>query len=319
MSMLGAQETPQRLGAFRHEALFYEGLAGFLAGTLGFVREGVAAGEPVMVVVAAHKIAHMREALGDCADAVTFYDMNDVGLNPARIIPAWVDFVNDHAPSGASFRGIGEPIWAERTPDQLIECERHEALLNLAFADSPSWRLLCPYDTTSLAPQVVTEAKKNHPYILQDGAMAESNGYRTLNDIIRPFDLPLPEPPDTAQTLSFAGGDLSVVRALAAAKAAELGLAEQRIPDLLIAVSEIATNSIRHGGGAGTLRIWSSDRYVIAEVRDRGRIEDPLVGRRKPSPTDEGGIGMWLVNQLCDLVQVRTLADGSVVRVHLAR
>jgi len=45
---------------------------------------------------------------------------------------------------------------------------------------------------------------------------------------------------------------------------------------------------------------------LICEVHDTGQIADPLAGRRLPSPTAVGGFGLWLVNHLCDLVQVRT-------------
>jgi hypothetical protein len=50
-------------------------------------------------------------------------------------------------------RGIGEPIFPERDRQVLIECERHEALLNLAFAGSERFWLLCPYDVAALPPR----------------------------------------------------------------------------------------------------------------------------------------------------------------------
>jgi anti-sigma regulatory factor (Ser/Thr protein kinase) len=47
-------------------------------------------------------------------------------------------------------------------------------------------------------------------------------------------------------------------------------------------------------------------------------IEDPLGGRRVPSPDAAGGMGLWLVNQLCDLVEVRSTAQGTTARVHIS-
>ena len=126
---------PQTAETFRHEALLYDGEVGFLTGTLPFIRAGVAAGEPVLVVVSAARIGLLRSALGGNADRVAFADMADVGANPARIIRA---------------RGIGEPIWAGRSPAELVECQRHETLLNLAFAGVPAFWLLCPYDCEAL-------------------------------------------------------------------------------------------------------------------------------------------------------------------------
>ena len=99
--MLKSAET------FRHEALLYAGEVDFLAGTLPFIREGVAADEPVLVVVSAAKIGLLRSALGGDADRVAFADMADVGANPARIIPAWRDFVAGHDVANRRARGIG--------------------------------------------------------------------------------------------------------------------------------------------------------------------------------------------------------------------
>ena len=87
----------------------------------------------------------------------------------------------------------------------------------------------------------------------------------------------------------------------------------------MLATHEVATNSIRHGGGEGVLRVWHEDHTVVCEVSDRGRMDRPLAGREKPDLDADGGWGLWLANQLCDLVQLRTLTDpaGSVVRLQL--
>jgi hypothetical protein len=46
----------QTVETFRHEAPLYAGEVDFLTGTLPFIREGMAAGEPVLVVVSAARI-----------------------------------------------------------------------------------------------------------------------------------------------------------------------------------------------------------------------------------------------------------------------
>src|SRR5882757_7741636 len=117
-------------GAFTHEALLYADAKQFVAGTTSFIRDSLAADEPIMVAVIAPKAAMLREELGSNARRVRFIDMEAVGRNPARIIPAWQDWVAEHAPAGRGFRGIGEPIWAGRTPAEIVECQQHEQLLN---------------------------------------------------------------------------------------------------------------------------------------------------------------------------------------------
>lgn len=301
--------------SFRHEALLYEGVDGFLAGAVPFLREGLDRGEPALVAVGAEKIARLRAALDGDAGRVRFADMAELGANPGRIIPAWREFVAGH-PGPA--RGIGEPIWAERGPEELVECQIHEALLNVAFADAEGFTLLCPYDEAALDPRVVHEARCSHPVVVtEDGARASAD-YRS-DDLLAPFDAPLPTPASRAAMLAFEGTTLSDVRRLVSEAGESAGLGPQQTENLRFAASEVAANSIRHGGGRGVVRVWREDDALVCEVRDRGHIHDPLVGRHQPAPEQHGGRGVWLAHQLCDLVQVRSGAEGTVVRLRVRR
>jgi anti-sigma regulatory factor (Ser/Thr protein kinase) len=311
------QTPPGAEGAFRHEALLYAGLDEFTETTAAFIRGGLEADEPVLVVVAGEKIELLRSELGDDASRVQFADMADIGSNPARIIPAWYDFVGEHVEAGTRLRGIGEPIFPERSPEALVECQRHESLLNLAFDEGRAWWLLCPYDTSALDQAVVDEAMASHPYVWAEGDHATSTTYRDLDTIAKPFDHELTEPTVAVRDLPFGVGQLDAVRRAVAREAREHGLSRRRIADLILAVNEVATNSVRHGGGHGTLRTWRESDRVVFEVRDGGLIDKPLAGRQRPVAGQEGGFGMWLVYQLCDLVQVRSFPEGSVVRIHM--
>jgi anti-sigma regulatory factor (Ser/Thr protein kinase) len=302
---------------FRHEALLYSSPQEFLEGLLPFIRAGVEAGEPLLAVVGADKIELLRSALGEQADAVRFADMADVGRNPARIIPAWQDFVDKHAASGRPLRGIGEPIDDCRAPDELVECQRHESLLNLAFADVSDFWLVCPYDTGSLPESVIEDARRAHPLVAQAGERRRSASYGGLAHVIAPFDEPLSEPPGRPHDLVFDRHALSALRTFVALTAAEAGLRPDRADDLVLAVNEVAANSVVHGGGRGELRIWGEDAAVVCEVRDTGRIDRPLAGSRRPEPRQPGGSGLWIANHTCDLVQIRTFAEGSAVRLHM--
>ena len=307
----------QPIDEFRHEALLYAGMADFLAGTVPFVRGGIEAGEPVLVVESAAKIARLRAELGSDAKSVVFADMADVGANPARIIPAWRDFVRKHGGDGRRLRGIGEPIWNGRTPVELIECQRHESLLNTAFATGDPWWLLCPYDTVALDPAVIDEACRSHPYVTDGEAFRPSDDYRGLDASGAPFDAPLSEPAARAHELAFQAGDLVAVRGLVYRHAEGAGLDSSQAADLVLAVNEVATNSLLHGGGKGTLRVWRDSSALTCEVRDSGRLQGPLVDRERPAPGASGPRGLWLANQLCDLVQIRTYATGTAVRLHM--
>ena len=109
------------------------------------------------------------------------------------------------------------------------------------------------------------------------------------------------------------------VRAFVATHASAAGLVGERASDLVLAVHEVATNSVRHGGGTGELTIWRDGDTVLCEVQDAGCITDPLADRTAPNFESESGRGLWLANSLCDLVQLRSLPGRTIVRLHRRR
>jgi len=300
---------------FRHEAMLYRGEDGFLDGTLPFIREGLTNDEAVLVAVSARKAGLLTARLDGAADRVAFLDMAPLGRNPARIIPAWSEFVAENAARGRPFRGIGEPVWPARTAAELDECRRHEALLNVAFDDGPAWRLLCPYDVAALPADAVGVAYLTHPQVCQDGSAHASDAYARGADQLAGT---LPPPPADREELSFTAETLREVRKLVERAARSAGMDPLRSEDLVLAVSEIATNSIRYGSGGGRFGLWRADGALVCEVADAGQIEDQLVGRRTPSACRPTQRGLWLVNQVCDLTQIRSSPRGTTVRVHMA-
>ncbi len=314
-----ASRSPAQLG-FRHEAMPYAGDHEFVAGALRFLREGLASGEPAMVVVSSRKVALLRDALGADGGLVRFADMGRVGANPARIIPTWTRFLREEGSSRQALRGIGEPVHPERSEAELVECDRHESLLNLAFAHAADFRLLCPYDQSTLDPSVVARARCTHPLLQEpDGRVRRSTAFHGLEAAAEPCRAPLPQPPADAQTIPVMPAGMVAMRAMVARRAARAGLSPRRREDLVLAVNELATNSIRHGGGAGTLTIWETATALVCQVIDAGRLADPLAGRILPEPGQVGRYGLWLVNQLCDLVEQRALPRGNLVRVSMGR
>jgi anti-sigma regulatory factor (Ser/Thr protein kinase) len=316
-SSAGAVKVALVEDSFRHEALFYEGDDGFLQGTLPFVTEGLDAVEPVLVAVSPQRTELLKGALGARAEEVEFVDMHVLARNPARVIGAWRGFLAEHAAAGRPLRGVGEPIWAGRSREEIDECERHEALLNTAFAHGPRWRLLCPYDLGALDAKTIDAARLTHPAVMHEGISRRNHAYLPLHRAPGPFNGSLPSPPAEREELAYTAHGLGAVRSLVARRGAEAGLEETTREDLVLAINELVTNSVQYGGGGGTLRIWSEPGALVCEVRDRGFIDDPLVGRLPPPVDQHGGRGLWLVNHLCDLVQVRSSPDGTTVRVHM--
>ena len=113
--------------------------------------------------------------------------------------------------------------------------------------------------------------------------------------------------------------DLRPVRALVATVAGQAGLSPARSTDLVIAASEVAANTLRHTTGEGVVRLWETDAEVLCQIEDRGYITDPLAGQWRPSDDVPGGQGLWLVNQLCDLAEIRSSELGTTIRLHMYR
>jgi anti-sigma regulatory factor (Ser/Thr protein kinase) len=313
----GSGAPDAALRGFRHEAVFYAGEGEFLATTLPFIRDGLDAGEAVRVAVSAAKIRMLEDELGADAGRIEFLDIETVGRNPARIIPVWREFLDLNAGAGAGMRGIGEPAWPSRGPAEMIECQHHESLLNLAFSDAPSWQLLCPYDTAGLDDDVLAAAEQSHPHLSRDGAHEHSRNYVDPKVGAVPFTGDLPEPAGKPRVIAFVGGELSSLRRFAGDCAQEAGLVTSRRVDFVLAANEIAGNSVRHGGGHGVMRIWREDGALLCEVADEGWIDQPLVGRVRPLPEQAAGRGLWVANQVCDLVQIRSGEQGTTVRLHM--
>lgn len=85
----------------------------------------------------------------------------------------------------------------------------------------------------------------------------------------------------------------------------------------MLAVNELITNAVRHGGGRGRIRLWLANQDVICEISDEGagievaRLED----QGRPRLDTAGGWGLWLARQLSDRMEVDTGPQGTTVRI----
>jgi len=112
---------------------------------------------------------------------------------------------------------------------------------------------------------------------------------------------------------SFAADDVAMVRRLVARHAHEAGLAEMRRQDFVLAVDEIVTNAVRHGGGAGHLDVWIADGRLWFQVTDRGPGLRNEPATSPPSPTQVSGRGLWLARQITDDMTITSNRSGTVV------
>ena len=85
--------------------------------------------------------------------------------------------------------------------------------------------------------------------------------------------------------------DLAAVRAVVYRYARQAGLPESRAIDLVLAVSEVAANTVRHAKSPGSLKIWYDTEEIVCQIQDEGTITDPLAGRRHPRWRPWAGTG----------------------------
>ncbi len=297
--------------SYRHECLFYRGADDFVTELVPFIRDGLALDQPVMVAVIEPHASALRTALGPDAESVSFIDMAILGSNPARIIPAWQSFTAEAA--GRPTRGIGEPIWAGRRPAEIAEGQFHEALLNMSPDEATPLWLVCPYDIDALDPAVIAEARRSHPFHTGTHGGTEYSGteYRGAEHAEGFFTAPLPEPEGPVTWLAPDRGSDDVATQLLQ-QAGDAGLsscASARLATAVDAVTSAATDGV-------SVRVWRETSTLVCQIDDPTTHVDPLVGRSRTLAVDGPERGIRLANELCDLVQVRSGAGGTSVRLY---
>ncbi len=294
----------------QHELFEYPGNSSGIQLVRNLVHEAMRAGAPVVFAATADKIKALRQELGLSNDAapnepVHFLDLDGPYRNPALLAQALADFVDTH-PEGPAPVGICEAIHSGRNGDELTECDLHDSVLGLLFGEGRSWRLICPIDMDALSASTIERQRRLHGPDANDEA-----------ELVR--TAPLTEPSPVPEVCTFDADSAHDAREWVVERGRQEGLTGRAIESLEIVAGELTANSITHGGGTGVARVWSTPSTVVCEVADHGQLHDPLAGRRRPKRLQIGGRGLWVVNQLCALQQLRSSPKGTVVRAHILR
>lgn len=299
-----------------HQALIRHSDHDLVTAAVPFLRDGLADGVAVIAVLAPEGQALLRDTLGADGDRIQWFDIAGWYSAAPHALGRALRLA-DGSPDGV--RLLGEAGWPARSPAEVTAWAHYESLINVALPRTPA---LCVYDATTLDPAVVATAAQTHPVLSvpgPDGALVTraSPAFVDPATYLATADTdPLPAPPERARPVRFGPADLPAVRALATTTAEDAGLDRERVDDLVTAVNEAATNAVE-SGGLGVLRVWTDPAGIVCEVVNAGGpIADPFAGHFPPDPLGARGRGLWLMRQLTDLVEIRSTAATTAVRLH---
>lgn len=311
--------------AFQHWTCIYDSSQQFLQTAVPFLAGGLAAGEPVLAVTTPANLELIRAALGERGGDVDYAESAFFGRRPPQCVAAFYRYWRNHAagPEGNGNSGsnrvriLAEPVWAGRSAREIAAWTRMESALNVVLA-STTISMVCPYDARALGADIVSGALRTHPAQIAGSQVSPSAEFVDPAEFVRSCDIgPLPEPPADAATFRF-DGDLRGLRRFIAARADAYGVVGDRADILVLAVSEVGAYLKNQGPGAAAVRTWEQPGSVVCDLRQPGlSVSDPFLGlwpaRLEPGIAD----GLWLANQVCDWMEIRSGADGCRIQLQV--
>jgi anti-sigma regulatory factor (Ser/Thr protein kinase) len=275
-----------------------------------YLRAGLQAGEPVIVVLAQRKCGALAEALGEDGAAVRFVDRDTFYTRPEAAMASYDAQVRSlHRGGSESIRVLGELPHC-RTREEWEVWIAYEATLNPAFADRPV-QIMCAYDTREVPAWVVREAHRTHPDIVGDPLPGYA--YEAPDAVVRDFTR-APEPLAHLAELDLPAGTPELRDRLQEIMD-HAEVPSSRADALLGAVGELVANAHLHGGGVRAVRTGTVGGQFVCELTDLGEgFDDPLAGHLPPRSC-EPGAGLWVARQLSARLELLSAAEGLTARV----
>ena len=304
-----------RAAGAKHRLLVYQDPARFVEGVVPFVRDGLRAGERVLVAVTTEKHGWLREALDGDAGATDVLDAVPLYARYGPMFRTLMEYVRHHDAPGAGVRIIAEQPLGERSPADRRAYLRYEAAANAAY-EAHDVAVLCPYDGAGLPDDVLRDAARTHPEVLVDGHAEPNRAYADPRTFVRESVPGRAPPPAAARYAIERAESLAGARRFVRAQATAAGLSAQAVDELALAVTEVATNALVHGAAPRQLWSYLDAGHIVFHVSDAGAtVPDPLSGYLPPDPARLGGRGLWLAHQLCDIVETAGDAVRTDVRL----
>ncbi len=297
-------------GVMRHNAFIYSSASEYVSFALAFAREGLEAGDAVILANTRPRLATMREALGEDASRVTLLDVNQIYTRPTRAIAAYFGALSQHLSVASSVRAIGEIQLGP--PEDWRRWMAYEAASNLSYCHLPAW-VVCTYDTDVLPDPILESVWRTHTAVWSENWQA-SPSFEDPRELVRELT-PAAEPLGGLVTLPWTD-DVEHLREMVGRALAAANTPAERALEMLLAVTEIATNAMIHGGGIAAVRTCQVAGRFVCEVVDYGAgFDDPAAGYIVPR--ESIGTGLWVARQLLWRLEFFHAPDGFTARLWL--
>lgn len=299
--------SPVSNPGFTHELLLHDSLEEMLAFVLPFVRDGVAAQEPTLLMVRPGTAATVLPMVRPSAYVNVLPALGWSG-RPAEGLRAADELLAGYGPEVPRVRMFNEePIVPE---GHWHEWRRSEAAVNAVLGRSRAW-LVCSYDCRALDNDRVSDLRAIHQFVGQGDQHRNSDKYQDPRGFVAGnFNAP-PDPVEaTTPAAELVNPSPSTARAAVLGFAHHGGLPALETENLVLAVSEAVGNARQHGRPPVVMRLWVQPERITVTITDTGLgPTDPFVGLLPPDHQHGSGLGLWLSHQLVDIAH-RRHSDG---------
>ncbi len=306
--------------AFVHQACIYDSGEEFLAMAIPFVRAGLVLDEPVLVATTAANLQLLGDALSADADQIDFAETAYFGRRPPQRVAAFHRYWQRHATSyHRHVRILAEPVWAGRSDRQVRAWQRMESALNVVLLGTNIW-MICPYDARTVDQAILRAARQTHPSRVDGRQIRPSGEFVDPVAFARACDAtPLPNPPaDTPLFPVTSVADLAGVRRFVSTRAAAHGLSGERVKLLVYAASEVAGYLLEQDSERLKISLWMSVGQIVCQITAHaGQAGDAFAGLRPPALEYQPGDGLWLAQQVCELLEVRVNRAGCTIHLQV--
>jgi anti-sigma regulatory factor (Ser/Thr protein kinase) len=305
--------TSARGRGLTHHGLLHPPSADLTATLAPLITERLTRGETVLAALPPGTAAGLPAQLPTLA-RLHVIDSSELYRHPGRVLAYYRAWLADTGSEGRAATIVAVPDPGDDDQHREALWMHVEAATTVALAEQ-DLTLICAYPNHSATAEAV---RRVHPSLL-NGTMMPNPDFLPAEQFVARYPLPPPAElgePDFTHII-YHLKELSPLRQIVAAHATRAGLPAVRCDDVVLAVTEIASNAIEHGAPPATVRLWTTSASMICQISDTGRYTRPLAGLLPPPNTQFRGRGLWMVHQLCD--QFYLWQHPTTIRVQMDR